>query len=96
MCDETDNQRQIKAIVIKPYNYKGDLDFIIENWVIEDFYVKKQIYDLVFSDVDVYFENYRNERRRHFKLKAKKEKLRKCEVKLNERVVAIQIDYSIL
>lgn len=87
----------MKIVIIKPYNYKGELDFIIENLVVEDFYVKKQIYDFVFADIDVYFESHKNEgRKKHFKLKANKKIIKKCELKLENTFVAIQIDYSIL
>jgi len=73
----------------------GNLDFIVSNLSLNDFYIKKQLYDLVFEDVDVFFEKNKLINK-HYKLKSKSPLIKKCTLLINGVVTPIEIDYSIL
>ena len=84
--------------LVKPYNYKGQLELLTENIKVDDFYVKKQIYEFIFNDVDLYFISSRKEQepRKHYILKKDKPVVNTYEIQLDDTVVFVKIDYSIL
>jgi hypothetical protein len=88
--------QQSKLVIVKPYNFKGQLDLMTENLKMDDFYVKKQVYDLIFNDVDLYFQLHNNDKRRLYKLKDTTKVVRTYEIQVDENIIQIQIDYSIL
>jgi hypothetical protein len=90
-------QEEPKVAIIKPYNYKGHLDFLLENVCIDDFYVKKQVYDLVFADVAVFFVKMKHENRKYYKLKPGKLPIKKCQLQIDELLsIPIVIDFSLI
>jgi hypothetical protein len=82
--------------IVKPYNNKGQLALIIENLCIDELYIKKQVYELIFHDVDVFFVGQNQDYRNQYKLKPKRLSTKNGEIKLNDLVIPIQIDYSLL
>ena len=86
-----------KAALIKPYNYRGHLDFLLENVSIDDFYVKKQVYDLVFADVALFFVKFnKNETRKYYKLKPERLLVKTCILQIDGLSIPVQIDFSLL
>jgi hypothetical protein len=89
-------------VIVKPYNYKGHLELSIVHLRLEDFYIKQQLYDLIFEDVDVFIEHHKDkhkheEKRTHYKLKAERSRTKLCEIRLQaDLVVPVMIDYSLL
>ena len=89
-------------VIVKPYNYKGHLELIIVHLRIEDFYIKQQVYDLVFEDVDVFIEYFKHhdnkkDKRNHYKLKENRSRTKLCEIRIrNDIVVPVLIDYSLI
>ena len=86
------------TLIVKPYNHQGNLELLTENINIEDFYVKKQIYEFIFSDIDLYMSSNPSEtvKRKHYKLKPNKPFVNTYEIQTEDGPVAINIDYSIL
>ena len=91
-----------KVAIIKPYNYNGNLDFLVENVCLDDFYVKKQVYDFVFADVALFFITINPkqgglETRKYYKLKPGRLLVKKCQLRMEEElVIPIQIDFSLV
>ena len=87
-----------QIVIVKPFNCKGQLDLIMENISIDELYIKKQVYELIFHDVDVFFETIQsiNIKRTHYKLKPKRPLVKTCEIRIKDLIIPIQIDFSLL
>jgi hypothetical protein len=81
---------------IKPYNHKGHLDFFLENITINDFYVKKQVYDLVFADVAVFFVKFKTETKKYYKLNPDRPTIKYCPIIVDGSAITICIDFSLI
>jgi len=84
------------SYIVKPYNYKGQLELLTENISLDDFYVKKQIYEVIFGDIDLYFVYIQDEKRKHYKLKPNKPIVCVYDIQTIDGIKSVQIDYSIL
>lgn len=82
--------------IIKPYNYKGNLEFLLENISIDDFYVKKQVYDLIFADVVLFFVKMKYETRKYYKLIPERQSKKICQLQIDGLTVPILIDFSLI
>jgi hypothetical protein len=84
------------SYIVKPYNYKGQLELLTENISLDDFYVKKQIYEVIFGDIDLFFVYIQDEKRKHYKLKQNKPVVCVYDIQTIDGIKSVQIDYSIL
>lgn len=83
--------------IVKPYNHKGQLALIVENLSIDELYIKKQVFELIFHDVDVFFVGNNQDSRNQYKLKPLRSPTKNGEIRLkNSVIIPIQIDYSLL
>jgi hypothetical protein len=83
---------------IKPYNHNGHLDFFLENITINNFYVKKQVYDLVFADVAVFFVQFKTEEtKKYYKLIPDRPTIKYCPITIDDgSAITICMDFSLI
>lgn len=81
---------------IKPYNHKCHLDLFVENIAINDFYVKKQVYDLVFADVAVFFVQLKTETKKFYKLKPDCPTIKYCPIIIDGFTLTVCMDFSLI
>ena len=89
-------EEEKKIGLIKPYNDKGHMDFYLENVSIDDFYVKRQVYDLVFADVAVFFVKLKHDTRKVYKLMPGRLSIKKCQLQVESGTIPVLIDFSLI
>ena len=91
------NKNNGPSFLVKPYNYKGQLELLTENINTDDFYIKKQIYEFIFNDIDLFFlSGFNDDKRKHYKLKPDKPLVQIYEILTDDGRISVKIDYSIL